>query len=156
MFNHKKIDTIADYFIDKNNLEKKGLTNKKLQKLLYYSQAWNLVFNKKKLFNENIEAWMHGPAIPYIYFKYKEFGFNDIKKEIEKNNFAELSKEERELLDSVWNTYGNFDADYLEMLSHSEDPWREARKNIAPYESSDKIISLDKMQRYYEQKIQKV
>jgi len=59
-------DLIADYFIYKGKEENKPITNKKLQKLLYYSQAWYLVFNKKPLFKDKIEAWVHGPAIRTI------------------------------------------------------------------------------------------
>ena len=36
MNNKSKILTIADYFVAKNLQTKRGLTNKKLQKLLYY------------------------------------------------------------------------------------------------------------------------
>lgn len=152
---YNKLDSITDYFIDKNNKDKKGLSNKKLQKLLYYSQAWNLVFFGKRLFKEDIEAWMHGPAIPYIYFKYKDFGFNDINKKINKDIFKELTKDETKLLDDIWNTYGNRDADSLELLTHSEKPWREARGSKAPYESSSNVISVDSMKKYYEQRIKK-
>ena len=52
---------VALYFIKKGVDEKNPITNKKLQKLVYYSQAWSLVLNNEKLFNEKIEAWVHGP-----------------------------------------------------------------------------------------------
>ena len=59
--------TVADYFLYKANKEKKPITNKKLQKLVYYAQAWSLVLNNKKLFSEPIEAWVHGPAVRSLY-----------------------------------------------------------------------------------------
>lgn len=150
-----KINIIADYFIERNNKEKKGLTNKKLQKLLYYSQAWNLVFRNEPLFRDKIEAWIHGPAIPSVYVEYKDFGYNDIQKKIDTSNFSKLTKDEISLLEAVWKIYGKYDADYLEILSHSESPWIEARKNIPPYLSSNLVISLESMKKYYGEKLKK-
>lgn len=54
---------IAKYFIWRASRDGKKVSNKKLQKLLYYAQAWYLVYNKKPLFNDDIEAWIHGPAV---------------------------------------------------------------------------------------------
>lgn len=149
-----KVFLIADYFINKNNQEKKGLTNKKLQKLLYYAQAWNLVLNNKKMFVEDIEAWVHGPAIPKVYGQFKEFGFKDIIKKINEIEFSQLPKEEKTVLDAVWEIYGKYDADYLELLTHSEEPWQEARKNSHEYEASNETISPSKMKEYYGRQIQ--
>ena len=40
------------------------LTNLKLQKLMYYSQAWHLALRDIPLFNEDFQAWVHGPVLP--------------------------------------------------------------------------------------------
>lgn len=150
-----KVFIVADYFIHKNNLEKKGLTNKKLQKLLYYTQAWNLALNNKKMFDDNFEAWIHGPAIPRVYGQFKNFGFRDIETKIDETEFSNLSKDDKKLLEAVWDVYGKYDADYLELLTHSEEPWQEARKNSHEYEASSEIISPSKMKEYYGRQIQK-
>lgn len=45
-------------------LEKQGaMTTWKLQKLVYYSQAWSLVWDDDVLFPEEIEAWANGPVV---------------------------------------------------------------------------------------------
>lgn len=150
----KKLFAIANYFIEKNRLEKKGLTNKKLQKLLYYSQAWNLVLRNKKLFEHEIEAWVHGPAVPVVYFAYKDYGSAEITEEVGKKGISLLHEDEKELLDAVWDVYGKYDANYLELLAHSEYPWQEARKDTSPHEASDKVISTKTMRRFYGQKIE--
>lgn len=147
---------IAKYFIFKSQNDKKlGMTNKKLQKLLYYAQAWSLVFNKQKLFNENIEAWVHGPTVPSIYHTFKTFGFSEINdKTLTQDTFAELSEKEKIVLDTVWEVYGKkYEANYLETLTHSEDPWQIARQDLPPYESSTNVISTEEMQKYYERKL---
>jgi uncharacterized phage-associated protein len=78
---YRKLTSVLDigrYFIYLANQNHKPITNKKLQKLVYYSQAWSLVLNNKKLFNEPIEAWVHGPAVRSLYCRYKNFGFSPI------------------------------------------------------------------------------
>lgn len=145
----KKVLVIADYFIAKNKLDNKGLSNKKLQKLLYYSQAWYLVIKNQKMFSDDIEAWIHGPAIPSVYARFKEFGANDINIEVDSSEFESLSGDEKALLDAVWAVYGKYDANYLEVLTHSEEPWLEARKNLSPVESSDMVIDPALMKSYY-------
>lgn len=153
---YPKVFAIADYFISKNQKDHKGLTNKKLQKLLYYSQAWSLVLRNKKLFKEDIEAWVHGPAVPAVYFKYKDFGYKDIKEKIDTNVLSLINAQEDEILDSVWEVYGKYDADYLELLSHSEKPWQEARNGTPQYKASSKVISPKTMKEFYGQKIKEV
>ncbi len=152
-----KVQTIADYFIFKaNSSDKNDLTNKKLQKLLYYAQAWSLVLDDKKLFREDIEAWIHGPAIPSIYRKFKSFGFGTIEKTVLEKDLSTLTKNEKSLLDSIWKIYGQYDAQYLEALTHNEDPWKNARAGIAGFESSSNAISTEEMKSYYKSKLQEV
>ncbi|MEK7572204.1 MAG: type II toxin-antitoxin system antitoxin SocA domain-containing protein [Patescibacteria group bacterium] len=140
---------IAKYFLWKTIQDKKSITNKKLQKLLYYSQAWNLAFNNTPLFKEKIEAWIHGPAIRSVYRQYKKFGFGPIRESVSENDFTTLTADNKDLLDEIWRVYGKFDASYLEELTHGEEPWQKARENLDGEASSTNIISLENMQIYY-------
>jgi len=151
-----KVFQIANYFIKKAQEDKKEISNKKLQKLLYYSQAWNYTLLDKKLFDEKIEAWVHGPAIRSVYKRFSNFGWQDLasKVQVSDSDFSDINSDEKELLDKIWEVYGKHHADYLEMLSHSEDPWQEARKGLEPYQASDKAITLTSMKRYYGKKRQ--
>lgn len=148
--------TVAEYFIEKSNKEGWPITNKKLQKLLYYSQAWSLVLRDKKLFNEKIEAWVHGPAIKSVYVEYKNFGFSPIKKETDSVLLKTISSEDQKLLNSVWSVYGKLDADYLEMLTHSESPWQNARQGLQSSESSENEISPLSMKNFYSEKLKEI
>lgn len=141
----------ANYFIKIANENKKNITNKKLQKLLYYAQAWYLVFYNKTLFKDRIEAWVHGPAIRSVYRHFKSFGYQPIQKDVREDIFQNglLSKNEKDLLDEIWNIYGKHDAFYLERLTHNEDPWIEAREGIESCESSSIEITVDSMKTYY-------
>ncbi len=151
-----KAINVANYFIYLNNQlkkdDKKSLTNKKIQKLLYYAQAWNLVINNKPLFQEDIEAWIHGPAIPSVYKVFAPFGAEQIEEDVNPEDFKNLKAEELKLLEEIWRIYGKYDAGYLETLSHSETPWLEARGGLSATEASSNIISQATMREYYEQK----
>lgn len=140
----------AFYFINEANKNKKAITNKKLQKLLYYVQAWHLVFYDEPLFKNRIEAWVHGPAIRSVYQHFKSYGYQPIQEDIKEDIFKNsISKNEKDLLDEVWNLYGKHDAFYLERLTHNEDPWIEAREGIESCESSSIEITVDSMKIYY-------
>ncbi len=139
---------VADYFILKVD-EDAGdtMTNLRLQKLVYYAQAWHLALTNEPLFADNFEAWVHGPVIPHLYRKYKGYGWNAIPQDgVE---LPRLSDETREILDEVWDTYGPYTAKALETLTHSEDPWKDARQEYEPGTSSSRIIPQDTMRRYY-------
>lgn len=146
-------EAVAEYFIAKAKKEGKYITNKKLQKLVYYSQAWFLVLKDKKLFEDKIEAWVHGPAIKSLYMKYKKFGFSPIEKNVEDSLLSNLSPNDKVFLDTIWSVYGGLDAGYLEMLTHSEVPWKDAREGLEMSENSVNEISTESMKNYYSQKL---
>lgn len=144
---------IAKYFIYLANSEHKPITNKKLQKLLYYAQAWSVSALKKPLFTEKVEAWIHGPAIPEIYSEYKEFGGNPIVRDIVDSEVETIQGKDKELLNEVWSVYGRFDGDYLEALTHSETPWLQARQGLEANASSTNEITPESMREFYTPKL---
>lgn len=148
-----RVIDIAKYFLYLGNQDKKLITNKKLQKLVYYSQAWSLVLNNKKLFNDPIEAWVHGPAVRSLYIEYKRFGFSPISEKIDESDIK-VSCKDRELLDNIWKIYGKFDAGYLEMLTHSEQPWQDARNGLLGHQSSENQITGKSMKSFYSRKLE--
>ena len=44
-----------------------NMSHMKLQKLMYYAQAWSLVWDEEPLFPERIEAWVNGPVVRPLY-----------------------------------------------------------------------------------------
>jgi len=157
--NSKKVFEVANYFIYQNNIlnnilnNKNDLTNKKLNKLLYYAQAWFFTLYNKTLFQQDIQAWIHGPAILDVYRKYQEYGFKNININIKLEDIS-LSSFEKKFISEIWDIYGkNYDAEYLEALTHKEMPWINARNGLSEYESSEEVITLKSMKDYYDQKI---
>lgn len=66
------INTIADYIILRlTSDEENTLINLKLQKLLYYLQAWSLGINNERFLNCEFEAWVHGPVSRDLYNRFK-------------------------------------------------------------------------------------
>lgn len=148
---------IGMYFLYLGDKEKKPITNKKLQKLLYYAQAWSLVLHRnKKLFDNRIEAWLHGPAIAEVYRQYKCFGFSPIKVEIDFEVIKSIPINTKRLLDDIWKIYGKFDASYLEILSHKEDPWKIARSDVGEFNPSDNEITPKSMKTFYSKMLKNI
>ena len=128
-------------------LEKKGtMSTMKLQKLVYYSQAWSLVWDEKPLFQENIEAWANGPVVREL-FNYHR-GMYEIS-EIPIGNPRLLDQEQRDTVDAVLEYYGDRPAQWLIDLSHMEDPWIQARKGLPLLERGNRVMPLDAMGDYY-------
>ena len=146
---------IAEYFLHKANEKGKQLTNKKIQKLVYYAQVWSMVINEERLFSEDIEAWVHGPVVPSLYKHFKGFGFNPVTLTNTAEDQRNLSHEQLQLLDEVWDVYGKYDAEYLEVLTHSELPWQKARENISEVEHSDSVIDMETAKTFYTEKMER-
>lgn len=135
---------VADEFLSISSM-----TQKKLQKLCYYAQGLYGALTDEKLFNEELEAWIHGPVSPLLYNKYKGYGcFNIPKKELKDEN-----QELKEIIEQIYRIYGKLDGDQLEYLTHKEKPWRKARGNLEPYEPSNEIISFEDMKNYFKEKL---
>ena len=128
-------------------LEKKGtLSTMKLQKLVYYSQAWSLVWDDKPLFKEDIEAWANGPVVRDLFYYHR--GRYEIDS-VEIGNPRLLDPEQQDTVDAVLDYYGDRSAQWLIELTHLEDPWMQAREGLPPLERGNKVIPLDAMAVYY-------
>lgn len=113
---------IAKWFTKWSDFNDADLSNMKLQKLLYYAQGHYLAEYGEPLFDEEIEAWSHGPVVPVVYQSYKEFGPNDIPA-ADDFELSQIDPKTTEFLQKVWNTYGGFAAWKLRSMTHSEGPW---------------------------------
>lgn len=119
----------------------------KLQKLVYYSQAWHLVWDEAALFPEPIEAWANGPVVRALYDVHRgSFNLSAWPLGSESN----LSAAERETIDAVLDFYGDKPAPWLSELTHIEAPWRDARDGLPPGARSDREITQAAMAEYYE------
>jgi uncharacterized phage-associated protein len=97
---------IANYFIWLANETGSFVSNLKLQKLVYYAQAWHLAIHETALFEEDFEAWVHGPVIPVLYQKYKQFSWQPIDENVSLN----LPENVKIFLDDISTEYFACDA----------------------------------------------
>jgi uncharacterized phage-associated protein len=127
-------------------LQKQGtMTAMKLQKLLYYSQAWSLVWDETPLFPNRIEAWANGPVIPEVYNRHR--GQFEVGSWV--GNPGALSFKQKETVDAVLKFYAQQSSQWLSDLTHRESPWADARQGLAPGERSNKEITKAVMAEYY-------
>lgn len=143
-----RANTIAKFFINKastetigENGEKEGITNLKLQKILYFAQASFLVSKmNKSIFSDRIEAWTFGPVVPSVYHEYKIYG----NKPIVKTYDLDIDTEDEELLNNVWEVFGQYSAGHLVDMSHAHKPWKEANAT-----GENTVITERSIQKYY-------
>lgn len=148
----KKLFNIALFFINKQKENKKRINHKKLQKLTYYTQAWNLAINNNKIFDNKIEAWVNWPVVPELYRKYRSYWYMDISTD-EKFDKSLFKEEELKILEEVYKIYGSYESDYLVWLTHTETPWLEARWELEESETSNIIIKDKTMKIFYKSKL---
>jgi len=123
-----------------------SITTWKLQKLVYYSQAWSLVWDERPLFQAKIEAWANGPVVPELYrkhrgqFRVSKWPAGDAKK---------LTRTERDTVDGVLEFYGSKTSQWLSDLTHNERPWQRARGTLRDGERGSQEIERHWMHEYY-------
>src|SRR5580704_766118 len=108
---------VAERIISLSHGYQNPVTNLKLQKLLYYAQAWYLALYKTPLFDDEFQAWVHGPVIPDIFRRYRHYKWTALPIEFSSDAGYEFQPH----LEEVWKVYGGFTAFDLERLTHSEE-----------------------------------
>lgn len=144
-----KAYAVAVYFLSKIDVESdESITPLKLQKLVYYAQAWMAGLKGKLLFKESFQAWALGPVVPRLYDEFKQFSWHSLPKlsGVEENCFT---PEEKEILDIVYEVYGKYDGKFLGALTHMEKPWIKARRGCKNGESCQNEISAKDIRDYY-------
>lgn len=157
-----RINDISDFvlfYCIKNEIP---INHLKLQKVLYYTQAWHLVyFDKFAIFDDLPEAWVNGPVYKSVYNQFKSKGkyenfelAEQYRDKIDDLFYAAkqklvLDEKQWQFLQAVLDKYALMSHEKLVMLTHSEKPWNEARAGLGLFDYSNNTISLDSMYSYY-------
>lgn len=119
------------------------MTTMKLQKLVYYAQAWSLAWDQQPLFDQPIEAWDYGPVVPALWTEHR--GQRTIAR-LSQGNPERLNDAQRDTIDAVLARYGALSAEVLSELTHVEAPWRQAHRR-----GNTTAIAPDDLAVYYRQ-----
>lgn len=123
-----------------------------LQKMLYYIQGIYMIKYDTPIFEEECQAWAHGPVYRDVYEVFKSFKYNpidDTRFAMLQNRFNELSDKEKNIIDMVVDSFGMYSGKILEKITHLETPWIEARAYCLPDEVSNEIITKDSIKEYF-------
>lgn len=135
---------IAKFFICEAIANKDcSMSNLKINKLLYYAQGMYLARYGVCLFENDIEAWEHGPVVYDVYKTYERYGFDNIPCE-EQLDLSVYSDADIDFLFDVLDRYGDYTAKGLERMSHNEAPWKNN------YDGSyRKVIPVNEIKEYF-------
>lgn len=137
------VHDVAAYILE----HRAPMTTWKLQKLVYYCQAWHVVWDDQLLFDESIEAWANGPVVWELFNEHRgRFQVADWPSG-DSNNLAD---NERATIEAVLASYGDLTGRQLSHLTHDEGPWRDARGDLAPTARSRLPIDPGSMQAFYD------
>ncbi len=133
---------VAAYILDRQG----SMTTWKLQKLVYYCQAWSLVWDDDIIFPEEIEAWANGPVVRELYNAHRgKYRISCLRK----GNPETLTETQRETVDAVLTFYGDKSPQWLSDLTHMEAPWQSARRGIPDGVRGNKVIPKEALAEYY-------
>lgn len=137
---------VASYIVE----ELGTVTTMKLQKLVYYCQAWSLAWDEDVLFPEKFQAWANGPVCKELFDLHKGlFTINSSAMFNQKLSGNDFTQDQKDTIDSVIEYYGDKSPTWLSDLTHSELPWIEARGDCQEGAYCSNCISEDTMQQYY-------
>ena len=149
--NHRSADAVADYFLLKIELELGDLiSNLKMQKLCYLAQGWSLALLDRPLFDDAIQAWGLGPAIPPLFRRFKPYRWGALDAyKLRTEPLNVLDPEAQRFLDWIWKKYGRYSGSELRDLTCGQRPWKEAYGDTEPPRRSEEEITHGSMKAYF-------
>lgn len=128
---------VADWMLARAAAEGvNDVTNMKLNKLVYFAQAHTLGATGQPLYEDETQAWDHGPVVQAVYNRHR--GSSAPIRDVP--NPPAVDPATAEILDAVWAEYGRMSSSQLRGRSHTDAPWSNAhatgqRFAVMPIES---------------------
>ena len=132
---------LANEFLARSASSDVALTPMHLQKLCYFAHGFNLALKDTELTSDRVEAWEFGPVFPTLYDALKRYGARSVGEQVRERNWASteiqrgnvvvetFTADEMEVIDGVFETYGDFEAYKLSALTHEAgSPWEKIYK----------------------------
>ncbi|BFI68410.1 MULTISPECIES: Panacea domain-containing protein [Yersinia pseudotuberculosis complex] len=141
------LNSVADYLLCFAQEHGDVMTPLKLQKMVFYADAWFMALNDgEELVADKFEAWVHGPVARDLYIRFADYKWQPITGEIK---CPELPKCVYEHLDEIYQVFGGYSAYELEQLTHQEEPWVNARGELAENAVCRNIIDKNLTAEFY-------
>jgi len=163
MLTDSKLQTLDSIFLAEYIAQKTGsMSHLKLQKLLFYVEAYHLAYFGESIINDEFEAWVHGPVSRKVYNALKDFSILHAEIQYTKGNDEytpmeiisnKITKDQLMLIGDVLDSLGDKSALELENFTHSELPWIEARNGLHSADKSTRLISKETMKNYYKEEL---
>lgn len=147
------------YLAEKADKDGVAFSNLKIQKLVYYSQGFHLGIHDSPLFDQEIEAWDHGPVISPLYHSLKGFRSSNIALAslvlcLGIQSADELSSTQKSVLDMVYDEYGHKHALALRAQTHRESPWlTHSHDGTANGRADQMEITIEELKEYFTPKL---
>ncbi len=140
---------VCRYVINYSNDKDYGISNLKLQKVLYFVQAYFLISTPEQCFKERIEAWDFGPVVPEAYREYKQFGSSNIpsvsyyvemnyedlwNSKVKKFRNEIISDSDKKRVEAVVDRFSDYSATELVEITHHQAPWMDV---YVPYRNNE-------------------
>ena len=159
-----KVLDVCRYIINYSNREDYGVSNLKLQKLLYVIQVYLLMngYENEPCFGERIEAWDFGPVVPVAYHEYKQYGSTDIPPvesyidfDVDNPWSASMTEydedcicdEDKKLINAVVKKLADYSATDLVDITHRQAPWKDV---YVQHENNE--ITIDSIRKYFSER----
>lgn len=114
---------VANEIISKAKERNISLTLQKLQKLVFFSNAWHLEIFDEELVNDSFKATEFGPIMPIVKSSFREFGSNEVS-EIPLLCMTKLSDEQKNLITEVVDIYAPLEgAQLLALATQPDSAW---------------------------------
>lgn len=133
---------IANYILSVLDAQKFEISNKKINKLIYFVHGYFIARFNRVLIRNYFEAWEHGPVVRVVYDSFKKFRFGvilnpaihvDVFEQVERPvSFDSMTPDERRFIFRVALHYARYPANQLEDMTHQPGtPWAITRAKAA-------------------------
>lgn len=149
---------LVDYILMRGG----AMSHLKIQKILFYIQAYHLAYFDKPIIEDDFQAWVHGPVSRKIYDSAKDLSIlhTELQFVLEQNEKSPidivnhtLTSSQIELIDDVIDELKSLSGLQLENMTHSEQPWLFARRGYEAGERCNVIIPNDLIRDFYKEQI---
>lgn len=136
------------------------MSHLKLQKLLFYCDAYHMAYFDSELIADKFEAWVHGPVSRRVYDSFKDksvlfadLAFEQLNAPDPDADFANLSSSQQQFINEVLDDLTTWSDIDLETATHREQPWIQARQGYAPGDKCSVQISKPLTREFYKAEI---